>query len=71
MSLSTIRARAHRPPTRRTYPLCSAQALPYFDRLDYVSMMAQEHAYSLAVEQLMGVQVPVRAQYIRVLFQEM
>ena len=47
-----------------------AQALPYFDRLDYVSMMAQEHAYSLAVEQLMHVQVPIRAQYIRVLFQE-
>ena len=47
------------------------QALPYFDRLDYVSMMAQEHAYSLAVEQLMRIQVPLRAQYIRVLFQEM
>lgn len=47
-----------------------AQALPYFDRLDYVSMMAQEHAYSLAVEKLMGIQVPIRAQYIRVLFEE-
>ncbi len=46
------------------------QALPYFDRLDYVSMMAQEHAYSLAVEQLLGVSVPLRAQYIRVLFDE-
>ena len=46
------------------------QALPYFDRLDYVSMMAQEHAYSLAVEQLLGVNVPLRAQYIRVLFDE-
>lgn len=46
------------------------QALPYFDRLDYVSMMAQEHAYSLAVEKLLGVSVPRRAAYIRVLFAE-
>ena len=46
------------------------QALPYFDRLDYVSMMAQEHAYSLAVEQLLECEVPRRAQYIRVLFCE-
>lgn len=46
------------------------QALPYFDRLDYVSMMAQEHTYSLAVENLMQISVPVRAQYIRVLFLE-
>lgn len=46
------------------------QALPYFDRLDYVSMMAQEHAYSLAVEKLLQCDVPVRAQYIRVLFDE-
>lgn len=46
------------------------QALPYFDRLDYVSMMAQEHAYSLAVEKLLGCEVPLRAQYIRVLFSE-
>jgi NADH:ubiquinone oxidoreductase subunit D len=38
------------------------QSLPYFDRLDYVSMMVQEHAYSLAVEQLYGVKVPKRAQ---------
>jgi NADH:ubiquinone oxidoreductase subunit D len=44
------------------------QALPYFDRLDYVSMMAQEHTYSLAVEELMQISVPARAQYIRVLF---
>jgi len=47
------------------------QALPYFDRLDYVSMMCQEHAYVLAVEQLAHCQVPRRAQYIRVLFSEM
>lgn len=46
------------------------QALPYFDRLDYVSMMAQEHAFSLATERLLGCEVPVRAQYIRVLFSE-
>ncbi|MFQ5785208.1 MAG: NADH-quinone oxidoreductase subunit D [Alphaproteobacteria bacterium] len=46
------------------------QALPYFDRLDYVSMMAQEHCYSLAVEKLLGCEVPLRAQYIRVMFAE-
>jgi len=46
------------------------QALPYFDRLDYVSMMAQEHAFSLAVEKLSNCEVPIRAQYIRVLFCE-
>lgn len=47
------------------------QALPYFDRLDYVSMMAQEYAYSLAVESLLQVEVPLRAQYIRVIFCEL
>lgn len=46
------------------------QALPYFDRLDYVSMMCQEHAYCLAVEKLLNTSVPIRAQYIRVLFAE-
>lgn len=47
------------------------QALPYFDRLDYVSMMAQEHAYSLAVERLLEIKsLPKRAQVIRVLFSE-
>lgn len=46
------------------------QALPYFDRLDYVSMMAQEHAYSLAVEKLIKANVPKRAQFIRVIFDE-
>lgn len=46
------------------------QALPYFDRLDYVSMMCQEHAYSLAVEKLLNTEVPLRAKYIRVLFSE-
>ena len=47
------------------------QALPYFDRLDYVSPMSQEHAYSLAVEKLLKCEVPVRAQYLRVLFSEL
>ena len=46
------------------------QALPYFDRLDYVSMMSQEHTFCLAVEKLLNVKVPLRAQYIRVLFAE-
>lgn len=46
------------------------QALPYFDRLDYVSMMSQEHAYSLAVEKLLNCTVPLRAKYIRVLYSE-
>lgn len=46
------------------------QALPYFDRLDYVSMMSQEHAYSMAVEKLLKITVPIRAQYIRVIFSE-
>jgi NADH-quinone oxidoreductase subunit D len=46
------------------------QALPYFDRLDYVAPMNQEHAFSLAVERLLGIEVPKRGQYIRVLFCE-
>jgi len=46
------------------------QALPYFDRLDYVSMMVQEHCYSLAVESLCNLEIPIRASYIRVLFSE-
>ncbi|CAN0469220.1 unnamed protein product, partial [Ascophyllum nodosum] len=46
------------------------QALPYFDRLDYVSMMCQEHTYVLAVENLLQVSIPRRAQHIRVLFAE-
>lgn len=47
------------------------QALPYFDRLDYVSPMNQEHAFALSVEKLLGLNVPERAQYIRVLFCEL
>src|SRR6266699_4284279 len=46
------------------------QAIPYFDRLDYVSPMCQEHAFALAVEKLMGITPPPRAQYIRVLYAE-
>ena len=46
------------------------QSLPYMDRLDYVSMMCNEHAYCLAIEKLLQTEVPLRAQYIRVLFDE-
>jgi len=46
------------------------QALPYFDRLDYVSPMCQEHAYSLAIEKLLEIDVPPRGQFIRVMFSE-
>ncbi|MBI1886996.1 MAG: NADH-quinone oxidoreductase subunit D [Nitrosomonadales bacterium] len=46
------------------------QSLPYMDRLDYVSMMSNEHAYVMAVEKLTGIEVPLRAQYIRVMFDE-
>ena len=50
----------------RTY----LQALPYFDRLDYVSMMTNEQCFSLAVEKLLNVEIPLRAKYIRTLFGE-
>jgi len=46
------------------------QAIPYFDRLDYVAPMNQEHAFCLAIEKLMGIEVPRRAQFIRVLYSE-
>jgi NADH-quinone oxidoreductase subunit D len=46
------------------------QSVPYMDRLDYVSMMCNEHAYVMAIEKLLGVEVPLRAQYIRVMFDE-
>ncbi|OZI24735.1 NADH dehydrogenase subunit D [Bordetella genomosp. 7] len=46
------------------------QALPYMDRLDYVSMMCNEHAYVMAIEKLLGIEPPLRAQYIRVMFDE-
>src|SRR5271156_7181295 len=44
------------------------QSVPYMDRLDYVSMMSNEHGYVLAIEKLLGVEPPIRAKYIRVLF---
>ncbi len=50
----------------RTY----LQSVPYMDRLDYVSMMANEHAYVMAIEKMLGIDVPIRAQYIRVMFDE-
>src|SRR5512140_207370 len=50
----------------RTY----LQSVPYMDRLDYMSMMCNEHAYVMAIEKLLGVDVPLRAQYIRVMFDE-
>ena len=46
------------------------QAVPYMDRLDYVSMLCNEHAYVQAIERLTGIEVPLRAQYIRVMFDE-
>ncbi|MFA7620201.1 MAG: hypothetical protein WC012_14290, partial [Thiohalomonadaceae bacterium] len=46
------------------------QSLPYMDRLDYVSMMCNEHAYVLAIEKMLGIEAPIRAQYIRVMFDE-
>jgi NADH-quinone oxidoreductase subunit D len=46
------------------------QSLPYMDRLDYVSMMSNEHAYCMAIEKLLNLDVPIRAQYIRVMFDE-
>lgn len=51
----------------RTY----LQVLPYYDRLDYVSTMSQEHAYVLAIERLLDLDVPLRAQYLRVIFLEL
>ena len=48
-----------------------AQAIPYFDRLDYCSPMCMEHSFVLAIEKLMGIEVPIRAQYIRVMMAEL
>jgi NADH:ubiquinone oxidoreductase subunit D len=50
----------------RTY----LQSIPYMDRLDYVSMMANEHAYVMCIEKMLNLEVPIRAQYIRVMFDE-
>src|SRR5215203_232132 len=46
------------------------QSIPYMDRLDYVSMMCNEHGYVLAIEKLLGIEAPIRALYIRVMFDE-
>jgi NADH-quinone oxidoreductase subunit D len=65
---------AHRLLHRATEKLAETQHLhpvaAYMDRLDYVSMMSNEHAYCLAIEKLLGIDVPIRAQYIRVMFDE-
>jgi NADH-quinone oxidoreductase subunit D len=50
----------------RTY----LQTVPYMDRLDYTTLICNEHAYVLAIEKLLGIEVPLRAQYIRVMFDE-
>ena len=47
------------------------QALPYFDRLDYIAVMSMEQGYALGVEKLLGIEIPARAKFIRVLFAEM
>src|SRR5688572_18497279 len=47
------------------------QSIPYFDRLDYVSTMNQEHAFVLTIEKMLSLQIPIRAQYIRVIFSEL
>ena len=47
-----------------------SQAVPYFDRLDYVAPMNQEHAFALAIEKILSIEVPIRAQFIRVMFCE-
>ena len=64
----------HRAPAPRHEKLAESkpfnQSIGYMDRLDYVSMMCNEHAYVLAIERLLGVEPPIRAQYIRVLFDE-
>src|SRR5437868_5429628 len=60
----------HRATEKLTEHRTYLQALPYMDRLDYVSMMSNEHAYCLAVEKLLGIEVPLRALYIRTMFDE-
>jgi NADH-quinone oxidoreductase subunit D len=60
----------HRATEKLTEHRTWVQALPYMDRLDYMSMMCNEHAYCLAAEKLLGIEVPLRAKYIRVMFDE-
>jgi NADH dehydrogenase (ubiquinone) Fe-S protein 2 len=47
------------------------QALPYFDRLDYVSMMSLEHAYAIAIEKILNCEIPIKAKCIRILYSEL
>src|SRR5512142_3148599 len=60
----------HRATEKLTEHRTYLQALPYMDRLDYVSMMCNEHAYCLAIERVLGSEVPIGAQYIRVMVDE-
>ena len=71
-SLASIRISAllHRGTEKLIEYKTYLQAIPYFDRLDYVAPMNQEHAFALAIEKLLGISVPRRAQLIRVLYSE-
>src|SRR6201994_2652354 len=60
----------HRGPAKLAESKPHNQSIGYMDRLDYVSMMCNEHAYVLAIENLLGITVPKRAEYIRVMFDE-
>ena len=60
----------HRATEKRAEHKTYLQSVPYKDRLDYVSMMCNEHAYVMAIEKLLQIDVPIRAQYIRVMFDE-
>src|SRR3979490_1803522 len=60
----------HRATEKRAEHKTFLQSVPYMDRLDYASMMCNEHAYVMAIEKLLGIEVPQRAQYIRVMFDE-
>ena len=60
----------HRGTEKLIEPKTYTQAVPYFDRLDYVAPMNQEHAFALAIEKILNIEVPIRGQYIRVLFCE-
>ena len=60
----------HRPTEKLVETKTWLHSVPYMDRLDYMSMMCSEHAYCIAIEKLAGIEVPVRAQYIRVMFDE-
>ncbi|VDK52096.1 unnamed protein product [Cylicostephanus goldi] len=59
------------PPRKPCFSHQNFQAVPYFDRLDYVSMMCNEQGFALAVEKLLGIEIPPRAKYIRTMFAEL